>query len=411
MREGAFYAGVDTHSDFHVLAVVDSSATVVETRRFPSDAASCASVARELAGRWGCAAAAVECCGSYGRGLVEALAGAGVRAMEVPASFRRLMAGKDKSDEADAAAAATFALASAGRPARGPKDSSGPAGQLACLAAARRGAVKEATACVNEARGLLVKAPDPLRSRFKGMPKKRLMEALRRLAPGKGPDRCERLALRSAARRWAACEKERASLEAEMAAIVSERYPSLLELPGVGAVCAAEVAAAAGDNPERFKSEAAFAKAVGCAPLEASSGKTVRHRLNRGGDRRANCAIHRIVVVRMSCDERTRAYVDKRVSQGKTKREAVRCLKRYVARELYRALLAPERRPPDLRLRARREALGETLAAAASAVGLSQGKVSRVERGESRDGRAEALLDGWLSSLEEKPSAREREGE
>ena len=135
-------------------------------------------------------------------------------------------------------------------------------------------------------------------------------------------------------------DTEIAELDAELAPLVRQSAPDLLALYGVGPETAGQLLVTAGDNPERMRSEAAFAHLAGAAPIPASSGRTHRHRLNRGGDRAANNALHTIALVRMRYDERTRTYVERRTHEGLSKKEIMRCLKRFIAREVYRALIA-----------------------------------------------------------------------
>ena len=150
-----------------------------------------------------------------------------------------------------------------------------------------------------------------------------------------------RLSLKSLARRVPALNDEIAELDRFIAPLVKELAPDLLKLEGVGFASAGELLVTAGENPDRLRSEASFAMLCGARPLPASSGKTQRHRLNRGGNRQANSALHMIVVCRMRTDQRTRTYVERRTGEGLSKREVMRCLKRYVAREIYRVLTAP----------------------------------------------------------------------
>ncbi len=164
--------------------------------------------------------------------------------------------------------------------------------------------------------------------------------------PGNPEEEATKFALRSVARRYRLLSKEIAELDVQLARLVAGVAPGLVALPGVGTDHAATLLVAAGDNLERLRSEASFASLCGISPVEASSGKVVRHRLNRGGNRDANRALHSICVFRMGRDRRTQAYVARRTAEGKSKREIMRCLKRYVAREVYGVLVsgAPPRR-------------------------------------------------------------------
>ena len=266
----------------------------------------------------------------------------------------------------------------------------GAAGELRLLSGLRDLLVRRCADQANWARSALVLAPERLRRRWEGEPTGALMEGLRSL-PGRGA--LERT-LRECARSWHETRRRADALEAEIAAAVREGWPSLLAAPGVGPVTAAWIICAAGSNPGRCGSEAAFSMLCGTSPVPASSGMTERHRLNRGGDRRANRAIHEIARCRMARDARTRAYVDRRVSEGKTRREAVRCLCRYIAREVYRLLTGPrEPLPAPGAARAAREAAGLSRAAAERGSGVPARRIALLESGELVDRRALEALD------------------
>jgi len=209
------------------------------------------------------------------------------------------------------------------------------------LRVARRSALKARTQATNQLLALVLTSPEELRASLRGLSVPSLVRAAARFRPGPlvSPAAATKLALRHLARRYAALSAEIAELDRGLAMVVAEAAPALLALRGVGTDVAGALLVAAGDNPERLSSEAAFARLCGVAPLPASSGKTNRHRLNRGGDRIANNALWRIVLVRMSGDPRTRNYVERRTKEGLSKKEIIRCLKRYVAREVYRRLV------------------------------------------------------------------------
>lgn len=203
--------------------------------------------------------------------------------------------------------------------------------------------------------------------------------------------------MRELARRIAFLDEQNRRLETRIADLVTDHAPALLGLFGVGPHAAAQLLAAAGDNPHRLRSEAAFAKLCGVCPLPASSGKTTRHRLNRGGDRRANNALFTIVLVRMRHDPATRAYVERRTTEGKTRKEIMRCLKRFVAREVYTAITNP---PTDLpngaELRALRNDRKVTLTTVSSQFATSPTNISRIERGLTHDTRLARRIREWL---------------
>ena len=219
------------------------------------------------------------------------------------------------------------------------------------LHVARRSALKARTQAANQLRALLVTASEELRAKLRGLSTAKLVATAARFRPGDPKDlrAMTKLAMRSVARRHRRLSEEILELEGQIARLVSEAVPALAALRGVGTDTAASLLVAVGDNPERLKSgEASFARLCGVAPVPASSGKTVRHRLSCGGNRDANRALHVLALGRMSWDERTREYVTRRTAEGKSKREILRCLKRYVAREVYRILTAPGALPSSV---------------------------------------------------------------
>jgi transposase len=252
---------------------------------------------------------------------------------------RRPRRGVGKSDPIDAELAARAVLS--GEVAGVSESADGRVEAIRALRAARRSAVKAKTQAGNQLRALLLTAPDDLRDRLRVPTTRKLVSASCRLRPGAvaaTPEAATKLAMRSVARRHRMLPEEIAELDARIGEPVVQVAPGLVSLPAVGAEAAATLLVLAGDNPERLGSEASFASLCGVAPIPASSGKAVRYRLNRGGNRDANRALHMVCVVGMK-EPRTRAYVAKRTAEGKGKREIMRCLKRYVAREVYRELV------------------------------------------------------------------------
>jgi transposase len=331
--------GVDTHLDVHVAVALDGlgrrlgELAVPTTQKGYEDLVSWAEGFGRLRG------AGVEGTSSYGAGLARHLRVVGTRVFEVERPKRRHLRRKGKSDPRDAEAAARAVLA--GETAGEPKSGDGRVEMIRVLRAARRSAVKARTQAANQLRGVRVTAPEVLRRRLRGLSTKELVAVATGFRPRGNPGDVEeatRFALRSVARRYRALSEEIAELDAQLGRLVAATAPELTSLPGVGADHAATLLMVAGDNPERLGSEASFASLCGVSPVEASSGKVVRHRLNRGGNRDANRALHLICVVRMRVDERTRRYAARRTAQGKSKKEIIRCLKRYVAREVYRVL-------------------------------------------------------------------------
>lgn len=198
---------------------------------------------------------------------------------------------------------------------------------------------------------MLLTAPEELREELRALSTAKLVSRAARFRPGESPQSVEaatKFALRSVARRYQHLQEEIKELDKQLDRLVQQAAPELLRVDGVSIDTAAALLIAAGDNPQRLKSEAAFAHLCGVAPIAASSGKTIRHRLNIRGNRDANRALYVIAFGRMGRDERTRAYVAKRTAEGKSKREIIRCLKRYIARELYRILVSPLRKAPSI---------------------------------------------------------------
>ena len=208
------------------------------------------------------------------------------------------------------------------------------------LRVARSSARKGRTQALNQMRNLVSTAPDPIRSELRGLSVFNLLERASAYRPGAKRDivSLTKLSLRMLARRAITLEEEITEIDAILKSLVKETAPELVATLGIGTDAASALLVAAGDNPERLRNEAAFAHLCGASPLDASSGKNQRHRLNRSGDRQANSALWRIVLTRMVYDPRTTAYIDRRRTEGLTKKEAVRCLKRYVAREVFSLL-------------------------------------------------------------------------
>ena len=336
--------GVDTHGLTHHGAVIDPLGRHLADQEFPATIAGYRDLLSWMHSHGTLLAVGVEGTGAYGAELARVLAAAGVAVVDVDRPDRKTRRMKGKSDPIDAYAAAT-AVAS-GRATGSPKSRTGTVEAVRVLRVTRRSAVKARTQAMNQIRGILVSAPAQLREQVAMSSRVELVRTLARLRPGDdltGPLAATKAALRRLARRHQAMDAEIAELDAEIAPLVQQVAPELLELFGVGVETAGQLLATAGDNPERMRSEAAFAHLAGVAPIPASSGRTHRHRLNRGGDRAANNALHTIVLVRMRFDERTRAYVDRRTKEGLSKKEIMRCLKRFVAREVYHALTARTR--------------------------------------------------------------------
>jgi transposase len=330
---------VDTHLDTHVAVALDGLGRRLGELAVPTTEKGYEGLLTWAQGFGRVGRAGVEGTSSYGAGLARHLKTAQIPVFEVERPKRRHLRRRGKSDSRDAEAAARAVLA--GETAGVPKSGDGRVEMVRVLRTARRSAVKARTQAANQLRGVLVTAPEAMRHRLRGLSTKELVAAAARFRPGDDPgdvDEATRFALRSVARRYQYLFEEIAELDAQLCRLVAETAPELTSLPGVGTDHAATLLVVAGDNPQRLGSEASFASLCGVSPVEASSGKVVRHRLNRGGNRDANRALHLICVVRMRVEERTRAYVVRRTAEGKSRREIMRCLKRYVAREVYRVL-------------------------------------------------------------------------
>jgi transposase len=329
--------GVDTHGDTHTAAVIDETGRLLDVAQFPADARGYASLLVWAQTFGVLLIAAIEGTGAYGAGLARHLRDAGVELLEIDRPDRKTRRFAGKSDPLDAEAAARAALS---RVRTGiPKDRSGKVEALRNLRVARRSAVDQRADCMRRIKTLLVTAPDELRERLRHLPDRDLVQTCACLRPDTTragePEQATKIALRSLARRHTALSKEITDLDAIIEPLVAAINPALLTLNGVGADIAGQLLVTAGENTDRLRSEAAFAMLCGVAPIPASSGKTHRHRLNRGGDRQANAALYRIVLCRLRWDPRTQTYMRRRTEQGLTKKDIIRCLKRHIAREIY----------------------------------------------------------------------------
>jgi len=332
--------GVDTHAHTHTAAVVvAATGALLETVTVPTDPAGYQQLL-DLAERHGqLRAFAVEGAGGYGAGLTRHLAAAGEVVVELDRPRRPPRRGGRRSDPLDAERAARDALARAylAQPKTGPQR-----GALQVLLTARRSAVEAAADASRQLRALVITAPEQVRARFRGHHSTRAQLTIAaELHPTTGDGDIEAVTtltvLRELARRIGALEAEATAHHQQIRAVVSAWRPELLKLPGVGPVNAA-VVLTAWSHPGRCRDDAAFAMLAGAAPIPASSGQTVRYRLNRAGDRQLNRALHNIAITRQRCHQPTRDYTARRRAEGKTDREIRRCLKRYIARQLYRQL-------------------------------------------------------------------------
>lgn len=339
---GRVVIGVDTHKHVHVAAALSDVGAVLETRRFPADAAGYQELIAWAKGLGHLLTFAIEGTGSYGAGLTSAVHRSGIGAIEVMRTDRRDRRLRGKSDTLDAENAARAVLA--GHATAIPKTADGAVEMIRTIKVAKDVAVKARTSAMISLKQVLVNAPPELREELQPLTKMALLRRCAALIPG--PMDSIHAAtvhtLRSIARRWLDLDEEISEHERILGDLTSQLVPDLVAAFGIGTDVAAELLIVAGDNIDRVRSEAAWARLCGVAPIPASSGMTTRHRLNRGGHRQANAALYRTVIVRMQHHEPTKAYVARRTTEGKTKKEIIRCLQRLLAREAW-ALLRPLR--------------------------------------------------------------------
>lgn len=335
--------GVDTHAATHCAAAINSTGRLLGIAEFPATDGGYARLTRWLRSHGQLRSVGVEGTGAYGAGLARHLRREHITVIEVPRPDRRLRRNHGKSDPIDAEAAARAVLAGTARVV--PKRADGPVEAVRALRIARLGAIKAKTAATNTLRSMIITAPEPLRAQLPaaGLPNK-IIDTCARLRPDTehldDPTQATKAALRSIAQRARALRDEIKTLDTQIRGLLAATAPSTLAVFAMGPDTTAALLVTVGDNPDRLRSERAFARLCGVAPIPAASGKTNRHRLHRGGDRSANRALHIAVIVRMRYCPRTRAYVARRTTEGMSKPEIIRCLKRYLAREIYRTLRA-----------------------------------------------------------------------
>ncbi|MGY1806417.1 IS110 family transposase [Blastococcus sp. SYSU D00669] len=302
------FGGVDTHADTHTAAVVDAAGRLLAHREFAATPAGYGQLMDWLAAHGRVQQVGVEGTGVYGAGLARHLTAAGIELVEVDRPDRKTRRFAGKSDPIDAEAAAR-------------------------------------AEAQTQIRALIITAPEPLRGQLRTLTLRRLLATCAAMRPdptgSADPVQATKTALRSLARRHARLSEEIDDLDTLLTPLVGAINPALAAAHGVGADVAGQLLVTAGDNPDRLRSEPGFAALCGVSPIPASSGRTHRHRLNRGGDRQANAAIYRVTLCRMRWDPRTRAYVQRRTEEGLSKKDIIRCLKRLIARELYYLLTSP----------------------------------------------------------------------
>jgi transposase len=342
-QRGAVVAGVDAHTDEHHVAVVDAQGRLLGAAAFPTTAEGYALLISWLRRHGKVERVGVESTGAYAAGLVRALLANGIRVIEVNQPHPHARQRLGKSDPIDAELAARAALS--GTATAVPKQTNGIVEAIRQLAVARAGALKARTAALQQLDDLVITAPEQLRGELR---RGRTLKARSALCLALRPDttrlheplQAAKLALRSLARRVRELDREILELDQQLEKLVQAAAPRTVKLFGVGTQSASQLLITAGQNIDRLKSEAAFAKICGAAPIQASSGRTTRHRLDYGGDRQANRALHMIAVCRLRHCQRTQTYAAKRKAQGLNRREILRCLKRYIARQTYHTLHA-----------------------------------------------------------------------
>ncbi|MDP4503101.1 IS110 family transposase [Nonomuraea sp. G32] len=340
--------GVDTHQDTHTAAVIDPVGRVLGTEQFPATAAGYTALLAWMRTFGHLRRAGVEGTGVYGAGLTRLLQAEHIDVIEIDRPDRKRRRFQGKSDPIDAIAAAKAALA--GDRTATPKQRDGRIEALRTLRIARRSAVDQRADTQRQIKALIVTAPEALRQSLRGLTTTKLIGTCAAQTPDRdhaaGPVTATQIALRSLARRHQQLSAEIADLDELLDTLVAAINPRLTAAHGVGTDTAGQLLVTAGENHDRIHSQAAFAMLCGVAPIPASSGKTTRHRLNRGGDRQANAALYRVVLCRLRWDPRTRAYMERRTQDGLSKKEIIRCLKRYVARELYGLITTNDQERP-----------------------------------------------------------------
>jgi transposase len=341
---GLITGGVDTHLDVHVAAALDQIGGLLGTASFATTPAGYRQLLCWLRAFGPIVQVGIEGTSSYGAGLTRVLQQAGISVVEVDRPNRQERRREGKSDTLDAIAAARAALA--GKALGAPKTKDGNVEGIRVLSVVRQSASKARTQALNQIRSLVSTAPAELREQLRALTIAQTVTTCAAYRPRAGSDveTVSKVALRVLARRVQHLDTEIGELDTRRTALVEQVAPELLQAFGVGPETAATLLVCVGDNPERLHSEAAFARLCGVAPIPAGSGKTDGyHRLHRGGDRQANSALWRIVLVRMSTDPDTKAYVARRTKEGKQKKFIMRCLKRYIARELFQLLPQPQK--------------------------------------------------------------------
>jgi transposase len=334
----AVIGGVDTHADVHVAAACDPLGGLLGTQEFATTPAGYRALLAYLSSFGPVRVVGVEGTGSYGSGLARYFAERGVPVIEVDRPNRQVRRRHGKSDVVDAIAAARAVVSDQATVV--PKAHNGNVEGIRALQVVHRSAIKARTQALNQLHALILTAPEPIRSQLRDLTRADRLAVCAGYRPADRDDlvAITKLALRELATRINDLNTQIRRIESRRARLVRATAPRLMKIYGVGPDTAAALLSAAGDNPERLKNESSYAALLGASPIKASSGKTKRVRLNHGGDRLGNSALWHIVMTRMSKQPATQAYVDRRIHEGLSKTEIIRCLKRYVAREVFNAL-------------------------------------------------------------------------
>jgi transposase len=390
--------GVDTHKSLHVAAVVDAVGRLLGSQSFPATTSGFEVMLRWMQG-FGCLdRVGIEGTGSYGASLSEFLRRHEVKTIEVNRPNRQLRRQRGKTDFIDAELAARAALN--GEADATPKDRSRIVGSIRALRVALTSTRDSRTRVANQMHSIVIAGPEVLRSSLLELTAEERAHVCARFRPGVLCDSTQgtKAALKTLGIQYEQLSSHLDWLRQQIDDLVIQANVALVSASGVGVDVASILLVAAGDNPERLKSESAFAALCGVSPVNASSGKRTRRRLNRGGNRQANHALWRIVLVRLSNDEATRSYMKRRIAEGKSRREVVRCLKRYVAREIFTLLTNPPAVHRGGELRQLRTDMKLSIKDAADGVGVTRQKLLAVEHERQFDATFSARYFDWLNS-------------
>lgn len=391
--------GIDTHLDFNVGAVIDQTTRVLGTETFSTDARGNRALQKWLLGFGALDQVGIEGTGSYGAGISTHLTAAGIKVVEVNRPDRALRRKRHgKTDFVDAEAAARAALS--GEATASPKPKDGIVEAIRVVQVARRSAVKQRTATINQITNMIVTAPQTLRAELEPLNATARVKKCAGFRTGvdmADPLTATKAVLRRLAHRFQTLTTEIEAADSELAQLTVATNPALVGAKGVGPEVAAALLVVIGQNPERVTSESALAALCGASPVQASSGKNKRHRVNLGGNRHGNAALWRIAFIRRSSDPRTIAYVERKRTEKKNDKEIMRCLMRYIAREIYQLVTNPPNIPDNQQLRTDRKTLDITLAQAAEALTSHATQLSKLERGTRPDNDLAHRYRTWLN--------------